>query len=318
LIYKSKTFISAVVYVHNDENGIGSFIKTVYEKMSENFEKFEIICVNDFSKDNSCNTLKEVVSSLKSSKENCMVSILNMSYYQGLEASMQAGIDLAIGDFVLEFDGVVVDYDPKLIIQVFERSLEGYDIVSCGKGTERAASKLFYTIYNRFSGTQHMLRSETFRIISRRGINRVESISVSLPYRKAMYNNCGLKIDYIEYKPTKPAATDKRPIKNPHDTALSALMLFSNIAYKVTISFTLLMILTTIAVAIYVLTAYLMGIPIEGWTTMMLFFSGAFFALFAIMTMVVKYLSLILGLVFSKQKYMIESIEKITEDKLYQ
>ena len=309
--YKIQSFVSAVAYIHNNENEIGSFIKTIYEKLSENFEKFEIICVNDSSKDKSNNTLKEVVNNIKGCKDNCMVSILNMSYYQGLEAAMLAGIDLAIGDFVFEFDTVTVDYKPDLIMQVYERSLEGYDIVSCGKGTERLASKLFYTVYNRFSGTQNKLRSETFRIISRRGINRVDSMNISLPYRKAVYSNCGLKIDYIEYKPTNSHTAEKRSIINPQDTALNALILFSNIVYKVTISFTLLMMLTTIAAAVYVLVAYLMGIPIEGWTTMMLFFSGAFFALFAIMTMVVKYLSLILGLVFNKQKYMIESIEKI-------
>jgi len=310
--YKHKTFISAVVYVYNNEKEIKSFLRMLYGVLSGSFEKFEIICVNDSSKDDSGNSIKEVVRSIDDYTENCMLTILNMSYYQGLETSMRAGIDLAIGDFVFEFDGISVDYDPYLIIEAYERSLTGYDIVSCGKGTERFASKLFYLIYNRFSGTQNMLRSETFRVISRRGVNRVDSMSVSLPYRKAVYSNCGLKIDYILYKPTNHNASDKRSIKNPQDTALNTLILFSNIAYRLTISFTALMMLATISVAVYVLIAYLRGIPIEGWTTMMFFISGAFFAVFAVLTMVIKYLSLILGLVFSKQKYIIESIEKIT------
>ena len=307
-----KTFVSAVVYVYNNEKEIESFIRMLYGVLSGSYEKFEIICVNDSSKDGSCRIIKEVMSSLAGCAENCMVTILNMSYYQGLETSMRAGIDLAIGDFVFEFDSVSVDYDPNLIVEAYEHSLTGYDIVSCGKGTERLASKLFYSIFNRFSGTQNMLRSETFRVISRRGINRVDSMSVSLPYRKAVYSNCGLKIDYIHYKPTDHEASDKRSIKNPQDTALNTLILFSNIAYRLTISFTALMMLATITAAVYVLIAYLRGIPIEGWTTMMLFVSGAFFAVFAVLTIVIKYLSLILGLVFNRQKYMIESIEKIT------
>jgi len=310
--YKIQNFVSAVVYIYNNVSEIESFIKAVYGVLGENFEKFEIICVNDSSKDYSADVLKDVVSNLEGYTESCTVTLLNMSYYQGLETSMRAGIDLAIGDFVFEFDGVTVDYDPKLIMEVYEHSLEGYDIVSCGKGTERFASKLFYSIYNRFSGTQNKLRSETFRVISRRGINRVDAMSVSLPYRKALYSNCGLNTDYIKYKPINQEAADKRSIMKPLDTALNALMLFSNIAYKVTILFTLFMMLTTFAAAIYVLVAYIRGLPIPGWTTMMFFFSGAFFALFAVLTMIIKYLSLILGLVFSRQKYMIESIEKIS------
>jgi len=235
-----------------------------------------------------------------------------MSYYQGVEASMQAGVDLAIGDFVFEFDSTTVDYDPDLIMQIYNRSLQGFDIVSCGKNNARASSKIFYAVYNRHSGTQYPLKTETFRVLSRRAINRVHSMSLNLPYRKALYANCGLKVDSIQYKPVNTGKKYKPTLKNPYDTAFTALILFTNVAYRVTLLFTLIMMFATMGSAAYVVVVYLLGNPVEGYTTMMLVMSGAFFALFAVLAMVIKYLSVILSLIFNKQRYVIESIEKIT------
>lgn len=305
---KQKNFVSAVVYIHNVEDMIDNFLEMIYGVLGDNFEKFEIICVNDCSTDNS----KEVIKNHANEISSCMLSIVNMSYYHGVEAAMRAGIDLAIGDFIFEFDEIVVDFDPSLIMDVYNRSLQGFDIVSCGKGNYRASSKLFYSIYNRHSGTQYALKSETFRIISRRGINRVQSMSVNIPYRKALYYNCGLRLDYIYYKTINTDAKQKQRLKNPYDTALTSLILFTNIAYKVSLFFTFAMMLATLGSLTYVVVIYLAGNPVEGYTTMMVLMSGAFFALFAISAVVIKYLSVISGLVFHKQRYMIEGVEKIT------
>ena len=63
--------------------------------------------------------------------------------------------------------------------------------------------------------------------------------------------------------------------------------------------------------AIYALIMYIKDIAIEGWTTTMLFLSFAFFGLFIILTIIIKYLSLLLELNFKKQRYMFESVEKL-------
>jgi len=308
MIIKQKKFVSAVVYTYSAEETIESFLRMLYGVMDNNFEKFEIICVNDASPDKS----KNVINKLAGEFSNCMLSVVNMSYYHGVEASMQAGVDLAIGDFVFEFDSAAADYAPDLIMQVYNRSLQGFDIVSCGKNNTRATSKLFYSVYNRHSGTQYPLKTETFRILSRRAINRVHSMSLNLPYRKALYANCGLKVDLIPYKAISAGKKHKPALKNPSDTAFTALILFTNVAYKLTLIFTFIMMIATLGSLGYVVAVYLLGNPVEGYTTMMCLMSGAFFALFAVLAMVVKYLSVILNLIFNKQRYVIESIEKIT------
>jgi len=296
-----------VVYIYNTEKEIEKFLKMLYGVLNEQFEKFEIICVNDASPDN----VKGVIQKLAGDFNHCMLSIVNMGFYHGVESSMLAGVDLAIGDFVFEFDSIATDYPPGMIMQIYERSLQGFDIVSCGREQTRASSKIFYSVYNRHSGTQYKLNSESFRIISRRAINRVHSMSVNLPYRKALYSNCGLKADYIKYKSLDKHEKHTQILKHPYDTALTTLILFTNVAYTVTLIFTFIMMFLTLATAVYVVAVYLLGNPAEGYTTMMLFMSGAFFVLFSVLSVIIKYLSIILGLVFHKQRYVVESIEKV-------
>jgi len=306
---KQKNFISAVVYLHNYEALLGDFLKSLYNTLNENFDKFEIICVNDASTDDS----KTVIKTLANNFENCMLSIVNMSFYQGIEMAMRAGVDVAIGDFVFEFDEIIIDYKPDLIMQCYDRCLQGFDIVSCGNGNSRGSSKLFYSLYNHYSGSQYKLQSETFRIISRRAINRIHSMSVNTIYRKSLYAACGLKTNYIRYQATTNAVKlKKNNLKNPQDTALTSLILFTDIAYKATMVFTILAMFFTIVSFVYTVVVYISGSPVHGYTTMMALMSLAFFALFAILTVVIKYLSIILGLVFHRQKYTLESIEKIT------
>ena len=304
---KQKQFISAIAYVYNGEHHIKNFLEMVYTTLNQYFEKFEIICVNDYSDDNS----KQVIHDVSCTMPNCMVSIVNTGFYQGIEAAMLAGLDLAIGDFVLEFDEIIIDYDSKIIMQCYNRCVEGFDVVSCGSGNRRRTSKLFYSLYNRHSGSQHALRSETFRIISRRGINRVYAMSPNPMYRKALYQNCGLKTDYLEYEGVG-ISNRKHTLKQPHETALTSLILFTNIAYKSTVTLAFVMMLATLGSIIYTITVYIAGNPIEGFTTMMALLSGAFFALFTILAVVIKYLTVILKLVFQKQRYTLESIEKLT------
>lgn len=308
LINKEKNFISAIVYVRNQEHSIFEFLMSINEKLSESFEKYEIICVNDSSTDNSTKEIKRYADSVKSG----VISIINMSFYQGLELSMNAGVDLSIGDFVYEFDSSVLSYPVELIMQVYKRSLQGYDIVSAAPLQSQNTSKIFYSIFNKVSNTQYILRTESFRIISRRGINRVHSMSRIIPYRKAVYANCGLKTDVIEYNNMgTPEVKDKMVFNKQKETALDAMILYTDVAWRFSLVFSLIMMGITMLIAIYTVGVYVGGRPVAGWTTTMLFLAFAFVGLFMILAIAIKYMSLILKLNFSTQKYVMESIEKI-------
>ena len=115
---KEKNFVSAVIYVHNAEMRVGNFLKNIIDVLEDHFEHSEIICVDDSSTDESCSRIKEAGQSAGSTS----LSIVHMSYFHGLEAAMNAGVDLAIGDFVFEFDDTVLDFEKEMVMQVYQRS----------------------------------------------------------------------------------------------------------------------------------------------------------------------------------------------------
>lgn len=308
---QEKNFISAVVYVHNDEVEIKGFLEKIYGVLSKNFLNFEIICVNDASTDRSADMIKAACDGFSGAP----LSIINMGHYHGLELSMNAGVDLAIGDFVFEFDTIDMDYSTELIMDVYNRSLSGYDIVGAAPKNQIAgSSKFFYRLFNRHFNGPGKLRTERFRILSRRAINRVHSISKTMPYRKAIYAGCGLATDTIIY--------DNEPLKKRksrdearlrQSVAIDSLMLFTDVAFKFSITMAFLMIGFTVFMAVYALVYYIMGNAIEGWTTTVLFIAFGFFGVFSILAIIIKYLSLILDLNFKKERYYIMSIEKISK-----
>lgn len=308
---KEKNFISAVVYVHNNENDIKAFLEKIHGVLDENFLNFEIICVNDASSDRSADAIKAACQGFSGAP----LAIINMGHFHGLELAMNAGVDLAIGDFVFEFDTITMDYDISLVMDIYHHSLSGYDIVGAAPKNQIAgSSKFFYRLFNRYFNGPGKLRTERFRILSRRAINRVHSISKTMPYRKAIYAGSGLAMSTLEYDNTvqkKQKSRDEHRIRQ--SIAIDSLMLFTDVAFKFSITMAFLMIGFTVFMAGYALVYYLMGNAIEGWTTTVLFIAFGFFGVFSILTIIIKYLSLILDLNFKKERYFIMSIEKINQ-----
>lgn len=309
---KEKNFASAIIYVHNDEENIEQFLKTIIEVMENNFEHSEIICVNDFSNDKSLEKIKSV------SKFASMtsVSVINLSHFHGLEMAMSAGMDLAIGDFVFEFDNTILDFNPEEIMKIYKRSLTGFDIVSASpEKPEAFSSKMFYKVFKTFSNNKYEMSTESFRILSRRVINRISDMNRSVPYRKVIYANAGLKIDNIKYKTVRVGGKCVcNKINNYRfDLASEALILFTDFGYKFSSFMAFLMMFISIAAVVYAILIYLISKPIEGWTTTIIFISISFFALFVVLTIVIKYLKIILDLIFKRKYYNFESIEKLTK-----
>lgn len=310
---KEKNFLSAVIYVHNAQQRLEAFLKMVLEVLEENFEKSEIICVNDFSGDDSVSVIKNVSRFAR----NTTISVLNMSYFHGLESAMNAGVDLAIGDFVLEFDTTVQDFQKEEIMRIYRKSLEGFDIVSASPDKkQKLTSSLFYHLFRRFTSASYQMNTETFRILSRRVINRISSMNQTVPYRKVVYANCGMKTCPVKYQPIPVQAgepIDRMERQYRRRLAVDALILFTDVGYRFSMTMTVVMMLVAVIMAVYSTIIYLMSTPVAGWTTTILFLSLAFFGLFGILTIIIKYLQILVDLVFRRQKYSFESIEKLTK-----
>lgn len=309
---KEKNFVSAVIYVHNAEKNIGVFLKTIIHMMETNFEHSEIICVNDYSDDAGASVIKSTGQTARTTS----VSMVNMSYFHGLELAMDAGVDMAIGDFVFEFDNTYLDFDPSMIMEIYFHSLKGYDIVSASANRkERLTSKIFYKVFEKFADQAYRMSTESFRILSRRVINRVGAMNKTIPYRKVVYAGCGLKTDHIKYPVTekKNRSADKKEERYRRGLAVNSLILFTDLGYRFSMSMTVIMMLISVFMTFYSLAAYVIFHPVEGWTTTILFLSITFFSLFGILTIIVKYLQLLVNMVFRRRHYSFESIEKLTK-----
>lgn len=305
---KEKNFASAIVYVHNDAELLWSFLETLYRFFETHFEKYEVICVNDNSADHSVSVIREFVQSEQPQRP---LTVINMSISQGMELAMNAGIDCAIGDFIFEFDSPQMDYPEEFILRSYQTALSGYDIVSvCPEKTCGMMGKLFYRLFNRYSHSQYDLRTDAFRLVSRRAVNRVHAINPTMAYRKAAYAASGLKVEQLIY-PAERTQNSRRAQKRT-DLALDSLALYTDAAYKLAFYISLLFLGITFCGAVYTVAVYLMpNSPVAGWTTTMLLLSGGFFGVFLLLTLILKYLSLLVDLVFRKQKYLVESVEKI-------
>ncbi|RKS01089.1 MULTISPECIES: glycosyltransferase [unclassified Flavobacterium] len=306
MINKEKKVVSAVLYLYNNENVIVPFVKKIADALEALFEKIEIVIVNDASTDSSVELIKK-----NSELKNYTISIVQMSFHQGIEVSMTAGVDLSLGDFIYEFDDLLIDYDISLIEKSYRQLIEGNDIVTVSPlKSNSLMSTLFYKVYNYFSLSRYKIQSDRFRVLSRRSINRAYSISKSIPYRKALYANSGLKISSIDYVPNQNREKSTNLFRNK--MAINTLIIYTNLAFRISIAITMLLFLFTLGTVFYTLMIYFSNQkPIEGWTTLMILISGSFSGLFFLLAIIIKYLSLLVELVYSKKVYLYESIETI-------
>ena len=301
MMNKEKNFVSAVVYLHNDGTRAAEFCALLVKELEAHFDQYELVAVDDACTDDTVPLLRQFAANMVKP-----LTILHMSLYQGLEAGMNAGLDAAIGDYVYEFDSTRHPYAPSMVFAAYQTALKGNDIVSVCPSRTTGGSGLFYKVFNASSHSAYKLRTDAFRLVTRRAINRVHASSEHLPYRKAAYAASGLKMADLEFDGVLPNTEQGR-----WNLAMDSLALYTDAGFKASTGITVVMLVLTLAELLYTVVVFAAGHPIEGWTTTMLVLTVGFAGLFAVLTILVKYLSLLLDLTFKKQKYLVESIEKI-------
>ncbi len=311
---KEKNFVSCVVYLHNEGSYVKDFLRGICQVMQDNFEKFEIVCVNDGCVDD---TVGQIHNFLEELENPMVVSMIHLSYYQGVETAMNAGRDLAVGDFLFEFDKCQMDFEPSLIMEIYRKSLEGYDVVAAApKHGVPLFSKAFYSVYNWGNRYANKLRQERFRVISRRAINRVNQMNVYIPYRKAMYMNCGLKTETIVYdnKAFTRKGTNREERGNRSTLAVDSLIIFTDVLEKFSLMVSIILLGALLVMFGYLVYSIFSEVrPVEGWLSLMTLMSFGFFMLSVMLTLIFKYLSVILNMSFKRQRYVVEGVEKLTK-----
>lgn len=310
IVEKNKCFISTVVYLHNRNLAeIEQFCDKVIRKLSDNFENNEVIFVCDGHGEADSNSINEI---LKRLELNIMAETVQMAYYQGMEAAMCAGDDLSIGDFILEFDSIDVEYEPELVMTVFNRAREGFDIVSAGDDSMKMASRIFYKLINHRSSYE--VRHESFRVVSRRALNRIKILNNTIPYRKILYAASGLPTDYIRYERTRGENGGRKNRKETSyrlNAGINYMMIFTRFVEKITFALSAIFLLVSIGTGVWAVYSYLAEENLAGgWVSLMGVISFGFFGVFLLISVIMKYMSLILDMNYKKAAYVVESVNK--------
>ena len=113
-----------------------------------------------------------------------------------------------------------------------------------------------------------------------------------------------MKTARVFYEGKREYAKQKiQSIEQRADTAATSLIVFTNIAYKASLGISIFMMIATVLMAIYALITFITNHAIVGFTTTMLVMTGSFFTVFLIFAIVLKYLSVIVQMIFKKQEY---------------
>ena len=306
--HKEKSMASAIVYLGEDAAASADFCMQICEQMESVFEVYELVVVSD-CREHAAAAVKQA--HLASGREAAL-TIVNLSVRQGVERAMNAGIDIAIGDYLYEFDNVDAALPDGIVAKAFATATGGYDIVTAKpQGVGKLGSRLFYGLFNRYSESGSKLGTDGFHLLSRRAVNRLHAINPYIPYRKAAHAASGMRMTDFVYTPAGvwKAAKDDRVGK-----ATDALILYTDAAYRLSVTIALIMLVLAFASGIYTLVVYLSAQPVAGWTTTMAVISAGFSGVFLLFAVVIKYLSLLVDLTFRNQKYLVASVDKVQNE----
>ena len=127
--------------------------------------------------------------------------------------------------------------------------------------------------------------------------------------------NCGLasaRIGYDSHDPTE----RRKALHSRHERgslAIDSLIYFTNAMGK--LAWTMCLVFAIIAVAVgadIIYETVALTHPVEGWRSTMGFISVGFFGIFLILSIIVRYLSVLLNVSFKRSRYLIAGIDKVT------
>lgn len=305
---KEKTFISMVVYIDNTVKNIAETIISLDDFLDSKFENYEIIAVNDSNNESRMNEIKNIFEHLHRD-----MMIINLPWKYGPDNSVLAGVDFAIGDFVIEIELGKMDYDIALLHELFIESNKGFDIVSAtrSKGMSRG-NWIFFKLLNKISYLPFEVYDESVRLVSRRAINSILNMNERIIYRGILYKYSGFPSKTIMYEPLEGLSDiRKTSFSDKVKIALDTLVSYSNIGTNMSILFASVFLLTSISLGLYALIIFftLEGV-IPGWTTTMLFLSASFSGVFIILGLQGRYISSIIYEIKKRPKYTVRSIER--------
>lgn len=195
-----KKLVTILVPAYNEEEVLNMLYDRLKSLMDSNTNyDFEVLLVNDGSKDN---TLKVIQDLRKNDKRICY---LNLSRNYGKETAMIAGLDYCKGDCVVIIDADLQD-PPELIPEMLKYWEEGYDDVYAKRKSRKGesflkkfTSKMYYKTLQNVTKIEIQKDTGDFRLLDRRCVEALKQLRESERYTKGLFSWIGYNKKEILY-----------------------------------------------------------------------------------------------------------------------
>jgi glycosyltransferase involved in cell wall biosynthesis len=292
--------LSVIIPSHNEQNNIGCLIQALTDTLSPTGYDFELIFVDDGSKDN---TLAEIKFQ---SQINPNVFFVELSKNFGKDAALKAGISFATGDAVITMDADM-QHPPQMILKMLAYWEEGYDIIYTyrenanphAKTYQKATSKLFYKGINMLSDIKLENGTADFRLMDKKVVDQLKTIDEYEIFLRGIIKWTGYKQIGIPYTPSKRHTGEvSYSFFKLVKLAVRSIMAFSARPLYVTTAIGLSFSLLAILYIPYVLISYAEGFAVSGWASLMA--TIAFFG--GLQLLVLSVIGVYVGKIFMQSK----------------
>ncbi|MDJ0920303.1 MAG: glycosyltransferase family 2 protein [Henriciella sp.] len=202
--------LSIVVPMYNEEAMLHLFFKRMSAVLSTITPSYEIICVNDGSRDDTLGRLRFFA------QQDERIKIVNLSRNFGKETALSAGLDYASGDAVIPMDADLQD-PPEVIAQLIAKWRAGAKVVlavradrSSDSWLKRVTANGAYSIFSRLSEPRIPRNAGDFRLMDRVVVDAIKRLPERSRFMKGLFAWVGYETEVVEYVREERAAGETK------------------------------------------------------------------------------------------------------------
>ena len=270
--------VSIVVPVYNEEDNIEHFCASVKSVMEPLDYEYEILFIDDGSRDGSRNLL------LRLEGEEPHVHAIFLARNSGHQLALTCGLDHAEGDAIITMDGDM-QHPPELLPLLLEKWEEGYDVVQTVRLTtegvspfKRLTSKYYYKLLNMLSDVPIQPGGSDFRLMARHVVLAFRRYREHARFIRGMVGSMGFRQTTLEFvAPKRYAGVSKFSLRKMARFAMDGILAYSSVPLRWAFYVGLLSGLCSIFLLIHVFYETWKGNAVAGWATItvcILFFGG--------------------------------------------
>lgn len=262
--------LSVIIPAYNEELNIVNISNVISSLLENNHIAYEIVFVNDGSRDNTWEKISQVCSTNKNIKG------FNFSRNFGKEAAIFAGLTYACGDCCAVIDADL-QHPPETLLKMYDKWLEGYEIVEgvkASRGKEsflhKAAAKRFYSMISKATKID-MSRASDFKLLDRKAVNILRSMPEKHIFFRALSSWVGFKTTSVEFHvQEREAGESKWSTKALFKYALTNITSFSTAPMQLVTFTGVLFLIFSMFLGAQSLYKNFTGQALEGFTTVIL------------------------------------------------